>query len=64
MDVALTTSFGPVVLEKFTVWTDEVSGLHNLPEKTSVLSDRVSADGRPGQPSYSSEVLPSSSLTV
>jgi transglutaminase-like putative cysteine protease len=26
-DVALTTSFGPMTLEKFTVWTDEVSAL-------------------------------------
>ena len=25
VDVALTTSFGPSLLEKFTVWTDEVS---------------------------------------
>src|SRR5437588_10306163 len=25
VDVALTTSFGPTTLEKFTVWTDEVT---------------------------------------
>jgi transglutaminase-like putative cysteine protease len=31
VDVALTTSFGPTQLEKFTVWTDEVGQGHNEP---------------------------------
>src|SRR5262249_34593871 len=32
VDVALTTSFGPTALEKFTVWTDEITKDHQESE--------------------------------
>jgi hypothetical protein len=37
VDVALTTSFGPAQLEKFTVWTDEVG----QPQKAAPVPSSV-----------------------
>jgi transglutaminase-like putative cysteine protease len=38
VDVALTTSFGPTTLEKFTVWTDEVEDAGQAPEAATAAS--------------------------
>ncbi len=61
VDAALTTSFGPTRLEKFTVWTDEVSGPQAEPARTPGSAEQVAASAAPGNGSQRSEVLSGSS---